>query len=531
MKRIENLIVRAVLLFLPSLGISQVTPSYTVTVADPQSTGYYFLTPIAIGPNAASFTPLQMIMDAKGKLVYYKYFPVAGCNDFKLHPGGLMSYGSRNKFFLMDSTFTVIDSIRVKNGLAPDLHDLQILSNGHFLLLGAENETMDLSAYNYFNGNNSPGSTNAIVKCGVIQEQDAAKNVVFEWHCKNYYSFADVDPYFLAGPVNVDWTHLNAVEYDNDGNLLLSVRHFNEITKINRSNGNIMWRLGGNANQFVFQNDAQMFRGQHDIRRISNGHITMFDNGRGQPFHAATAKEYVLDEVNLTANLSWSYVENNTTFSRALGNQQRLPNGKVLVNYGQLDNRNQVFDVIDLAGNKIFEVVFDDTLRSYRSFNYASLSWDLHRPTISCVGSGTQTVLDAGPGHNSYLWNNGATTQTIVAVNTGTYSVRVPKGQGGFIYSEDYVLNCQSCSCVTGLYENKADLEWTLYPNPAGDELNINYRSFSKQFQMTIVNSLGQPVRTADLSENPENSIDLSGLVPGIYFIQAGTLVKKLVKE
>lgn len=41
---------------------------------------------------------------------------------------------------------------------------------------------------------------------------------------------------------------------------------------------------------------------------------------------------------------------------------------------------------------------------------------------------GDSTVLDAGPGFNTYLWNTGSATQSIVTKQNGTYSVTVSKG-------------------------------------------------------------------------------------------------------
>jgi len=69
------------------------------------------------------------------------------------------------------------------------------------------------------------------------------------------------------------------ISYDNDGNLLISSRHLDEITKINRTTGSIIWRLGGKNNQFAFPNDSLGFSHQHAIRRIGNENILLFDNG------------------------------------------------------------------------------------------------------------------------------------------------------------------------------------------------------------------------------------------------------------
>jgi len=62
-----------------------------------------------------------------------------------------------------------------------------------------------------------------------------AKNVVFEWHTREHFDFLDVDTFFISDPTKVDWTHVNSLHADKDGNYILSVRHFNEVTKIKRS--------------------------------------------------------------------------------------------------------------------------------------------------------------------------------------------------------------------------------------------------------------------------------------------------------
>nr|MBK9651865.1 aryl-sulfate sulfotransferase [Bacteroidota bacterium] len=336
---------------------------------------------------------------------------------------------------------------------------------------------MNLSSYHLFNNNGSPGSTTATVKCGVIQEQDANKNVVFEWHAKNHYTFLDVDTDRLFNPANVDWNHMNALELDTDGNILVSVRHFNEITKINRSTGAIMWRMGGNANQFTFTNDSVMFKGQHDIRRLANGNIIMLDNGlKSVPIHPAAAKEYMIDEVNHTATLVWSKTNSANFYSKAIGNVHRNLNGNTLVNYGMVDNFNTAFEVVKPNGTKVFELSFLDSMKSYRVYNYNSIPWDLHRPVINCVLVNNQYYLDAGNGYNSYKWTNGATTQTILATSLGSYSVFVPKGNGGFISSEKFVITnlLDPCGTLSASENGNQNTSISIYPNPVVDKIYIN---------------------------------------------------------
>lgn len=48
--------------------------------------------------------------------------------------------------------------------------------------------------------------------------------------------------------------------------------------------------------------------------------------------------------------------------------------------------------------------------------------------TLVCQGS--PVILDAGPGWKTYLWNTGATTQTISPISSGTYTVDVTDAYG-----------------------------------------------------------------------------------------------------
>lgn len=510
-------------------SFSQTYPLYTATVLDSSSSGYYFLVPISVGA-AAAINPTHMILDKNGEVVYCKEFFSGNTGDFKIQQNGLMSYSGSNKYYMMDSTFTVVDSVRCKNGLIFDGHDMQILPNGNFLVMGWENITMDLSSYNMFNNNGTTGSTNAIVRCGVIQEQTPNKVVVFEWHSKDHFAFADVDSTRLTNPNNVDWTHFNGIDLDTDGNILLSSRHFNEITKINRSNGNVIWRLGGKANQFNFTNDGAMFSGQHDVRRIANGNITLWDNGKqGSPFHPGAAKEYQLDEINHTATLVWNYVNDSSQYSSAIGNVQRLANGNTLVNYGMIDSIT-LFNVVKSSGEKVFELNFTDGLRSYRVFNYDTLPWNLNRPEISCTEISGQYYLDAGSGYAAYKWSNGANTQTIPITAVGNYSVFVPKGTGGFIRSETFNITNVSdpCNSLTISVEISKP-KFSIYPNPVTDKIVLN--GFSQNIQFEIFNSIGEVIL---YGKNIEQN-NLSFLSSGLYFLKvhAGNeiLTTKFIKQ
>src|SRR5262249_25533915 len=216
------------------------------------------------------------------------------------------------------------------NGYFTDLHDLQILPNGHALMMSYDPQPVDMSAVV------PGGNPNATVVGLVLQELDTDKNVVFQWRSWDHFAITDAPSprATLTGPT-VDYVHGNAIELDQDGNWLLSSRHMSEITKIDRQTGEIMWRLGLNAlnNQFTFVGDDRGFSHQHDIRRLPNGHITLFDNGNYLNPVYSRAVEYGLDEVNKVATLVWEHRNSPDVYSGFMGDAQRLEDGGTVIGW------------------------------------------------------------------------------------------------------------------------------------------------------------------------------------------------------
>lgn len=448
----NRLLIQVLLLSIFSVSAQkQSLPNYKVSVFDPTFKAYYFFSPLKISARGNSL-PINMIVDSKGDLIYYNWMtkgPFAG--NFRLHPNGLMSYHFDGKFYLMDKTFKLVDTVGTKNGIQLDPHEFIILPNGHYILIGSEYITMDLSVYPYFNKKQDPGSKQAKVKCDVIQELDDKKNMVFEWHGKDHFDFTDVDPVYFSDPVNVDWMHFNAVEDDGEGNLFLSSKHLNEITKIRKSDGKILWRLGGKRNQFTFTDDVLTFKGQHDVRVSGRNRITLFDNGsEGFPLHPETAKEYLIDEKNHTVTLIWSYVNNPEAWSSGYGNVQKLSENTMLVNYGKSDKNFVLFNVIGPQKKKLFELTGIDSLINYRAFAYTDLPWVLKRPTIRSSVKNGSLFLEAEQGYKDYNWSDGQKGHTICVKQPGIYKVVVELPQGGYVTSSQFLVKS-----LTNLSANK----------------------------------------------------------------------------
>jgi hypothetical protein len=313
-------------------------------------------------------TPISylVILDNQGQPVYYQRMPNYA-HDFTVLPNGNLAYydWNRSAFIIMDSSYREINLLKPGQGYQANEHELQLLPNGHYLWLVDETRIVDLSKL-VANGN-----PRASVTGQVIQELDQKEHVVFEWHTLDYIPITDSDQDLTAG--QIDYSHSNAVQQDTDGNLLLSSRHIDEIIKINRQTGAIMWRLGGKENQFAFMlapgvsGPAEFYK-QHDVRRLPDGHISIFDNHNDHQPQVSRALEYVVDETAKTATLVWAYNATASDFALAMGNVQRLPNGNTFIGWGSHLYPN--ITELKPDGTKALEIDFGQSYVSYRAFRF-----------------------------------------------------------------------------------------------------------------------------------------------------------------
>lgn len=201
-----------------------------------------------------------------------------------------------------------------------------------------------------------------------FQEVATDGTVLLDWNSADHVDEA-VDP--VSNALG-DYAHLNSIDLMSDGNLLLSFRHLSQVMKVDRTTGEVLWRLGGVRSDFVFPDDP--FGGpcaQHTARELANGDIQVFDNGSvdAEPMcpdptdpggsrisrPESRVAVYRLDEGNGTAAL----VEERSTgsFNRYAGAAQRLGAGVVGdhllmgLNDAHEPDGSPAPDVIELAGD------------------------------------------------------------------------------------------------------------------------------------------------------------------------------------
>lgn len=143
-------------------------------------------------------------------------------------------------------------------------------------------------------------------------------------------------------------------------------------------------------------------------------------------------------------------------------------------------------------------------------------------PTI-CSGS-SATLTASGNGINTYSWNTGATTSSIVVsptVNT-TYTFTANSGTCGVVSTISLgVVICNSLA-EHNLNSNAFDA----YPNPGRGNIFIKSE---RNENMSLKNELGQLITEFKLTKENQFKYQLKDLSAGIYFLSNGSYTKRIV--
>lgn len=136
--------------------------------------------------------------------------------------------------------------------------------------------------------------------------------------------------------------------------------------------------------------------------------------------------------------------------------------------------------------------------------------------SVNATPSGGIADIIGDPISYSYLWSNGATTQDLSGVPTGTYTVTV---------SDDCSLSGTASATVTvsGTEDPASITSFIVSPNPTSGIVTMNLAlATAAELRIEIVNTLGQTLQTINAGKmsNISQNVDLSNMSQGAYFLR-----------
>ena len=321
-----------------------------------------------------------MILDERGRLVWFRPLNTRGVSDFRVQhyrgrpvltwwrarPTG-PQHGSAS-YTVADQSYRTVAVVRPLGGPIADPHEFVLTPRGTALMTTFRNILL----------------RGRRVADGGVQELDLRTGrVLLDWRSTRHVALVESYAKPPRDPSTpYDYFHVNSIDVDADGNLLVSARNTHAVYKLERRTGEILWRLGGKRSDFTLGRNVR-FAWQHDVRRHEDGTISLFDNGAAPRVHRQSRVIFL--RVNLRrmrATLVRYVVHRPPRLAINQGNAQLLPNGHVLVGWGY----EPYVSEYDARGRVLLDLRLGSGADSYRAFRFGWTGRPGTRPAVAVHG-------------------------------------------------------------------------------------------------------------------------------------------------
>jgi Arylsulfotransferase (ASST) len=336
---------------------------------------------IFITPAGVSSAGGPEIISNTGKVIWFHPLPAGEvAADFRTQtyqgrpvltwwqgPGlGAISGGTD---YVYNGRYRQIAEVKAGNGYSADGQEFLITPSDTALIVANTIATANLTSIG--------GPADQKVVDSIVQEVDIRTGqVLFRWDNADHVPYRDSEnprPASAATPWN--WSYINAVHLDTDGNLLISSRYTWTVYKVNRHTGQIIWELGGKQSTFkleaapgqVLDRAGEIFAYQHDPEAIGNDEYTVFDDESGGGAGLLAYSRAVTVKLNLAtkvATLVKSVKQPEDLVAVAEGNAQTTRNGDLFVSWGV----QPYISEFSPSGHLLFNAQLLGGLTSYRAY-------------------------------------------------------------------------------------------------------------------------------------------------------------------
>lgn len=230
---------------------------------------------------------------------------------------------------ILNENYTEIKRVRLLpyNGRtttdAVDAHEFIYLDDNHFITLSYVQKAV----------NNIPASLHPVSDCNVIApiiQEIVNDQVTWEWDGTNYpelYLQSVEGNAFGNANVLHDYAHMNSIFVDpTDNNLICSNRNLNQVIKISRADGHIVWRLGGTNSDFPLTADMKFLRQHHATLTDNNQTLLIFDNGEATERPNSRVLEFQLNQSANSVGSFKAFALPQNIFAQYMGSVQKRGN-------------------------------------------------------------------------------------------------------------------------------------------------------------------------------------------------------------
>jgi hypothetical protein len=383
------------------------------------------------GPGPGQFGPL--IYSPQGRLVWFDHLPNArnalnlsvqryeGQDDLTWWQGKVLGLGfGEGEDVVMDPNYQTVATIHAGNGYEADLHDFQIVPG----------QVAYITVYNVMRCDLSPvkGARNGVIIDTAVQALDMKTGLVrWEWHSLDHVGVSESHAPVPTNATPWDWFHLNSIDPQPDGHVLISGRSTWASYQLDGSSGGILWRLGGTRSSFTMGPGAET-AWQHDARLQPDGTVTLFDDGSNPRVHyQSRGVRVAIDPERRTATLTRVYPHPGSPLvADSQGNMQTLADESVVIGWGAVPSVSQFAK----RGALLFDAHMPPGMSSYRAFRFPWVGHPLSAPSVSArvLATGDSTAVFAS-------WNGAtqvASWRVLAGASSASLAARATMPDSGF---------------------------------------------------------------------------------------------------
>jgi hypothetical protein len=386
---------------------------------------------MTVGPGPGQYGPL--IYTPQGRLVWFddlakglsaedlRVQPYEGQSDLTWWRGKVIALGfGLGEDVVMSPDYQTVATIRAGNGLQADLHDFQITPGN----------VAYVTAYNLIRCDLAPlgGKRNGVIVDTAVQEIDMKTGLVrWEWHSLDHIAVSESHVAVPTTATPWDWFHLNSIDPEPGGNLMISARSTWAAYQLQGGSGSVLWQLGGSGSSFSMGAGSET-AWQHDARMQPDGTVTFFDDGSDPRVHYQSRGVRIAINTSLhTARLVAAYPHpGSPLLADSQGNMQTLGDESVVIGWGSIPS------ISELAknGGLLFDAHLPPGSSSYRAFRFPWSAQPLWLPAVSA------RLLATGDSIAVFASWNGATEvaswRVLAGQDPGSMTAQAAMPDSGF---------------------------------------------------------------------------------------------------